>query len=90
MNILKEMGRETSNRGISAGPLENLGGLHAAIEVAIFPRRLLNVAISSGHASTHVKIRTNRHVGAVHVNAIGAFLYSPLWAAISQPFKFFR
>ena len=57
MNILKEMGKETFDRGIavsSAGPLENLEGLHAATEVAIFARRLLKVPISSGLASTHV------------------------------------
>ena len=65
------MGRETSDRGIavfSAGPLENLEGLHAATEVAISARKLLRVSISRGLLSTKIEKRTNRHGGAIHVD----------------------
>lgn len=58
------MGRETSDRDIvesSAGPLESLVGPHAAIEVAISARELLEIAISSRIAPPHIEKHTSRH-----------------------------
>lgn len=58
MIFSEAMGREMFDRGIavsSAGPLESLVGPHAAIEVAILARRLLENPMSSSLTSIHVK-----------------------------------
>lgn len=60
-------GRGTSDRGIavsSAGPLESLGGPHAAIEVAILAGMLLEIPISSKLISLHIEKHTSRHGSA--------------------------